>query len=364
MSVNHSASPNTGEPAYKRRDVTFGSHGSPCAAWLYEPPFESSSPRPALVMAHGLGAVRELRLHEFAERFARSGYAVLVFDYRHFGASGGHPRQVVDIAEQLEDWHSALAYIRAHPDDFDRERIAIWGSSFGGGHVLQVAADDGKLSAVISQCPFTDGPASFIARIRTAPISAPILLVAGLVDRIAELFGRDPVLIPMVGTPAMPAFLAAPDALPGALALVPPSARLSGRTARTLGRFPSIVKHLPAKIDAVSDRPINPLDDIWGVLESEDGSPLMRNAIAARLALTIARYRPGKALAETSIPTLVCVGTDDSVAPAAATIKHTVGLAHVTQRSYPTGHFDIYVDPWFERVVSDQIEFLTQHVPV
>jgi hypothetical protein len=31
---------------------------------------------------------RDLGLHVYAERFAAAGMAVLVFDYRHFGASG------------------------------------------------------------------------------------------------------------------------------------------------------------------------------------------------------------------------------------------------------------------------------------
>lgn len=31
---------------------------------------------------------------------------------------------------------------------------------------------------------------------------------------------------------------------------------------------------------------------------------------------------------------------------------------------YDTGHFDIYVGEHFERNVSDQIDFLTHHVPV
>ena len=46
-------------------------------------------------MAHGFSGVREQRLDAYAERFAQAGLAVLVFDYRHFGASGGEPRQLL-----------------------------------------------------------------------------------------------------------------------------------------------------------------------------------------------------------------------------------------------------------------------------
>ena len=64
------------------------------------------------MLGHGLSAVRDQRLPAYAERFAEAGLAALLFDYRHFGASGGEPRQLVDIDRQLEDWRSAFAYAR------------------------------------------------------------------------------------------------------------------------------------------------------------------------------------------------------------------------------------------------------------
>ena len=70
-----------------RTDVTFASGTETCAAWLYEPQTASSAPDPIIVMAHGLGGVKEMRLDAFAERFSAAGYRCLVFDYRHFGDS-------------------------------------------------------------------------------------------------------------------------------------------------------------------------------------------------------------------------------------------------------------------------------------
>jgi len=77
-----------------------------------------------LVMAHGLGAVRTMRLDAYAERFGAAGYACLVFDYRNFGDSGGRPRQVLDVDMQLAHWAAAVAY--AHTlDGVDQRRIAL-----------------------------------------------------------------------------------------------------------------------------------------------------------------------------------------------------------------------------------------------
>ena len=96
-----SASRRDGLPA--RRDVHFESGEEQCHAWLYLPVSRSSGPPPVLVMAHGLGAVKALRLSAFAERFQAEGYACLVFDYRNFGESEGEPRELLSLDRQRED---------------------------------------------------------------------------------------------------------------------------------------------------------------------------------------------------------------------------------------------------------------------
>src|SRR5919112_5604737 len=99
--------------AFERSDATFDSGGWACAAWIYRP--EGEGPWPAVVLAHGWSGVREQRLDAYAERFAAEGMVAIVFDYRHFGASEGLPRQLLDIGRQLEDWTAALAFTRSLP---------------------------------------------------------------------------------------------------------------------------------------------------------------------------------------------------------------------------------------------------------
>lgn len=107
-------------------------------------------------MAHGFAAIRELRLDAYAERFAQAGIAALVFDYRGFGASDGHPRRVLDIGAQRADWRAALAYVRGL-DGVDGRRVVGWGTSFAGGHVLHLAASGEELAAVVAQVPRVHG---------------------------------------------------------------------------------------------------------------------------------------------------------------------------------------------------------------
>ena len=108
----------------ERQDVHFTSGSDRVSAWLYRPADDPGRPAPLLVMAHGLGAVRTMRLDAYAQRFSAAGYACLVFDYRNFGDSGGRPRQVLDVGMQLADWAAAVAYARTL-EGIDRGRIAL-----------------------------------------------------------------------------------------------------------------------------------------------------------------------------------------------------------------------------------------------
>ena len=117
----------------RRLDVGFSSAGDECRGWLFMPDAESSA---LVILGHGLGATREFGLEPYARRFADAGIAALAFTYRHFGDSGGQPRQLLDIERQLADWAAAIAYAR-RLDGIDPERIALWGTSFGGGHVIE-----------------------------------------------------------------------------------------------------------------------------------------------------------------------------------------------------------------------------------
>ena len=130
--------------AFTRHDVDFPSGDTFCAAWLYVPE-GLGAPAPVIILGHGLGATREMRLDAFAERFAQAGFAVLAFTYRHFGDSGGSPRQLLSIKRQLVDWDAAIAHVKAR-GDVDGSRIAVWGSSFGGGHAITVAARHPELA--------------------------------------------------------------------------------------------------------------------------------------------------------------------------------------------------------------------------
>jgi pimeloyl-ACP methyl ester carboxylesterase len=263
-------------------------------------------------MAHGLGGVRGMRLDAFAERFCEAGYACLVFDYRYFGDSGGEPRDLIDINSQLADWRAAVAYARTLPG-VDPEQLIVWGTSFSGGHVIVIAAEDARIAAAIAQCPFTDGLASAMAMNPRTSLKLALLAVR---DLIATRRGQPPVRVALSAESRQPALMTAPDALPGYQAL----RRASGL----------------------------------------DGPP---HAVPARIALDIPRHFPGRRTEEITCPILFTVCEKDSVAPAAAAIKYAARAGRGEVRLYDAGHFDIYLGAPFDAVIADQIDFLTAHVP-
>src|ERR1044071_2272600 len=121
-------------------DVRIPSAGEQLAAYLYRPDAADGAV-PCVVMAHGFSAPRDDGLPAYAEAFRDAGFAVVVFDYRHFGASTGEPRQLLDIGRQHEDYCAVVSWAR-QLHGIDPDRIVLWGSSFSGGHVLAVAAAD------------------------------------------------------------------------------------------------------------------------------------------------------------------------------------------------------------------------------
>ena len=140
----------------ERRDVQFRSGDTFAACLVFLPDQVQSGARvPAVAMAHGLGAVKEMYLEPFARRFAEAGIAALLFDYRFFGASGGEPRQRIFPRDQLEDYRSALTWLSMQPE-VDADRLGVFGTSFSGGHVLHVAAYNPRVKVVVSQVGASD----------------------------------------------------------------------------------------------------------------------------------------------------------------------------------------------------------------
>jgi dienelactone hydrolase len=288
-----------------REDVSFEVDGARIAAWLYRP----EGAQACVVLAHGWTGVRVQRLDAFAERFAAEGLAALVFDYRHFGASEGEPRQLLDIKRQHADWRAAVAYARSL-EGSDPDRVALWGTSFSGGHVIEIAAADRRIAAVVAQVPFVDGRAN-LPRLGTGAVLK--MTREGLRDQLRALTGRPPHMLASVGPPGSVAVMTSPDAEPGFMALNPPGFDF-------------------------------------------------RNEAPARIALRVGTYRPIRKAAQVQCPIFFAIADDDAVTPPDLAEKAAALAPRAEVRHYPGGHFEPYVGELFDRVAGDEAEFLAHHL--
>lgn len=126
-------------------------------------PDNAPGPVPAIIMAPGFGGLIQHSAVQFAESFARAGLAVLVYDNPGFGQSNGTPRQNVDPVLQRRAYRDAITYAQ-HRGEVLASRIGVWGSSYSGGHVIEVAAYDRRIKCVVSQVPTISGSAQALQR--------------------------------------------------------------------------------------------------------------------------------------------------------------------------------------------------------
>jgi fermentation-respiration switch protein FrsA (DUF1100 family) len=287
--------------------TTFSSGGVHCAADLYLP--GGVKRPPVVVMAHGFGGERTFRLPAYAEHFARHGVATLLFDYRTFGDSEGDPRNWVDPDRQIADWKAAIAHARGLPA-LDGDKLAIWGTSYSGGHCIVCAAQDSKIRAVIAQVPFLD-PFSSIAH-----VGVRHMLTAtphGILDVIKSALGMQPHYVRLADKPGRFAALNTPESLPGLLSIIPDRSN-------------------------------------WD------------NRVCARILFKFMMYRPLRFASGVKCPALLMLAENDSLVVPGTIRKAARRMANAQVISYPFGHFDIYRGEGFDDAIAKQTSFLARHL--
>ena len=286
-------------------EMTFRSEGVDCAARVYRPDVAPGEATPCVVMANGFSLTRDDGLPAFAERFAGVGITALTFDFRHLGGSGGEPRQVIDTNRQRADFRAAVSFARGL-EGIDADAVAVWGFSSGGGLAIYTAADDHRIAAVIALCPATDT----IALLRSMPMRT---LHAVNVAILRNMLGRQRVHIPVAGPLGSIAWFSQPEALPGFDAI---------RGDHSLWRN----EYLPL---------------------SFAGATSFRAVRVARRVLC---------------PLFVSIGEEDHVVQRKAAERTAERAPRGELGTYPIDHFGGFLGEGFERVVADQMEFLSRHL--
>ena len=178
-----------------QQDIEFLSGNILLRGWLRLP--AGAGPHPLVVLAHGMGGLKEWTIPDVATALVEAGIAALAFDYRNYGDSEGMPREEIDHPGQIEDFRSAISFATTLTE-VDPERIGIWGTSLGGRNVLAVAALDRRVKCVLSQVPalFNVTPAMRAMMATGSPdVDAFNRLLAQ--DRRDRALGKDPIYLPI-----------------------------------------------------------------------------------------------------------------------------------------------------------------------
>lgn len=285
-------------------DLEFVSEGATLRGRFYAA--DAKAPRPVVVLAHGFSAVAD-QLRPQASAFAAAGFHAFAYDHAGFGRSDGEPRQDVDPPRQLRGYRDAVTLVRTLPQ-VHPARIALWGSSFSGGHVLQAAALDPRVSCVISQAPFISG--SELLALRPDHDEFVSALFA---EREARSAGAPATLIPVV----------APDDSPAAL----------------------------------------PGEDGYAWF-SRTGGPTWKNEVTLSSFEAVRAYEPGWWIEKIAPrPLLMIVASDDEVTPTAHAEAAFERAGEPKQLLRVVGgHFDVYDGAGFDQAMGASIAWLKEHL--
>jgi dipeptidyl aminopeptidase/acylaminoacyl peptidase len=157
----------------EKRPVSIFCDGVRMAADLFSPKgLKPDQKLPALILCNGTGGTKAKVGNRTAPAFARAGFVVLSFDYRGWGESDSklitleaQPRPdangnvkvearavrwQMNYADQTEDIRAAISFL-AGEKSVDARRIGLWGSSYGGGLVTWVTANDARVRFAVAQ---------------------------------------------------------------------------------------------------------------------------------------------------------------------------------------------------------------------
>lgn len=151
----------TGKSACQELDVSIPSMGVTLVCTLLRPISADLQAGPAVVMCHGAHGNRSQFL-AFGRVLADAGIVVLLPDMHGHGGSGG-VRHHVRMAEWVPDVRHCLDWLSAQPF-VDAGALGAFGFSSGGTAVLESAAIDGRLRALVTLDATVRPVVSFVER--------------------------------------------------------------------------------------------------------------------------------------------------------------------------------------------------------
>jgi len=293
----------------QQQATSFESQGVQVRGFFHFPQ-EKKQAMPLVVMGNGFATEWQFGTQAIIKALTEAGIATLNFDYRGFGASDNlpkQPRQVIDTKAQLEDWRAAIAHAKSQ-NWLDQAKLALWGSSLGGGHCMSMAAEHPEIACAVAQVPHCCSREAFKVVSLSSVFKGMSLAIK---DSLLALFGREPVLLPVVEEPERYGVMNYPG-------------------------WKQHYYHIAAN------------------------SKTWENAIPARSLLKAGDYRPVLLAEQIQCPLLLVAGKDDAGVPFSGVELVAAKAPKAELYAYEGDHFEVYHGAKLNTLVQQEVNFMAR----
>jgi uncharacterized protein len=136
------------------KKVNFASNNQNLVGNLYLPnDYQEETKLPGVVVTGAWTTVKEQMPATYAQAMADRGYAVLAFDFRNWGESGGKERQLENPTNKTQDIIAAANYLTTRPE-VDKNNIAGLGICASVGYMADAAVQSKNLKAIALVAPW------------------------------------------------------------------------------------------------------------------------------------------------------------------------------------------------------------------
>ena len=129
-----------------KKRIAFDLSGDTVVGELHLPPHPG--PHPGVITGGPMTSVKEQVTGTYAAALAARGFAALAIDHRHYGESGGVPRQFEFYHHKIEDLRAAIAVLAKEPE-VDANRLGAVGICLGVGYLAHAVQDRTDIKAFV-----------------------------------------------------------------------------------------------------------------------------------------------------------------------------------------------------------------------
>ncbi|EKZ6369435.1 alpha/beta hydrolase [Klebsiella aerogenes] len=157
---------------------------------------DQNAKKPAIVIGHPMGAVKEQSSNLYAQKLAEQGFVTLAIDLSFWGESEGKPGHLISPEIYSDDFSAAVDYLSTQ-SYVDPENIGVLGICGSGSFVISAAKIDPRMKAIATVSMYDMGAAFRNGLNHSQSVEQRKSFIKSAIEqRFAEFKGGDTVYIP------------------------------------------------------------------------------------------------------------------------------------------------------------------------